>query len=83
MEKCIGALKIALIGKQWQGLNEEDRNKMRDFATFVSVIYVRHWFQSPLANCAARLDLTLYGNIFRYRKINGTLAFKVWNLWKL
>ena len=80
MEKCIGALKIALIGKQWQGLNEEERRKMRDYATFVAVIYVRHWFQSPLANCAARLDLTLYGNILRYRKINGTLAFKVRNL---
>ena len=79
MGKCIGALKIGLLGSQWQGLGEEDRKKMRDFAIFVSVIYVRHWFETPLATCAARLDLRLYGNILRYRKINGTLAFKVRN----
>ena len=67
MEKCIGALKIALIGKQLQGPGEEDSKKMRDYAIFVSVIYIKHWFKTPLATCAVRHDLTLYGNILRYK----------------
>ena len=77
MSKDIGALKIALIGNQWQGLGEEDKMKIRDFATFVAVLYVRHWFQTPLSAAAARLDLTLYGNILQYRKVNGKIAFEV------
>ena len=77
MSKCIGALKIALLGNQWQGLGEDDRRKIRKFATFVAVLYVRHWFQTPLSAAAARLDLTLYGNILCYRHVDGKIAFEV------
>ena len=77
MGKCIGALKIALLGRQWQRLGEEEERQIRQFATFVAVIYVKYWLQSPLPTAAPRLDLTLYDNILQYRKVNATIALKV------
>ena len=76
MSKCIYTLKLNLLSKVFK-MSEEETRCVKELAVFITIFYVRLWFQSTFAISAARNDLQFMANILRYREQDSALAWIV------
>jgi hypothetical protein len=65
MAKIIYSIKICLFRSQFQ-MTHREITGMQRFAAFSTIIYVRAWFQAPLAVAAPSNDLSLLKQLVRY-----------------
>ena len=76
MSKGIYIIKIHLLSQQFEMSGTEKSHVERIFI-FTVIVYARPWFLSPLASCAARVDLVFQRVVLKYREIEPTVAFNV------
>jgi len=75
MAKAIYALKIFIFREQFI-LSDGDFNAMRDICLFIIIIYVKMWFQAPIAVMAPNEDLKFIKNLIQYRQIDQGISEK-------
>ena len=80
MMRVIYSLKLVTLESAIQQLDKgtitsnHDILKLRDFATFCSLVYCPFWFQCTVAVDAPKNLLKLYQNILCYKIVNDTLS---------
>ena len=68
MSKCLYCLKLFLLLNAFK-MSEVEKAQVEEISTFVVILYVKAWFQSPLPTAAARNDLTFLVNMSKYRLV--------------
>jgi hypothetical protein len=68
MAKMIYSIKICLFRSQFQ-MTQREITGMQRFAKFSTLVYVRAWFQAPLAVAAPSNDLLLLKQLVRYEDL--------------
>ena len=71
MSKVIYTLKIKLLSSIFK-MSEEEKCKIEEICSFVLILYVRAWFESPLPAIAARNDLSFMVKVMRFREVART-----------
>ena len=74
MSKGVYYLKMFLLSHHFQ-LSEEEQEQITKIVTFVLIIYLKSWFEAPLASSAARTDLEFQLKIIKYRLLEPKAAF--------
>lgn len=57
-------------------LTKRELKAITEICVFVVIIYVRYWFQAPVASSAPRIDLWLLKELNGFEKINKAIAKK-------
>lgn len=73
MAKIIYCLKIYLFRFERE-VDEKVLDALRNFNTFITIVYVKYWYLSPSSISAPRNDLNLVKDILLYRKVNENIA---------
>ena len=68
LSKCLYCLKLFLLLNAFK-MSEVEKAQVEEISTFVVILYVKAWFQSPLPTAAARNDLTFLVNMSKYRLV--------------
>ena len=71
MSKVIYTLKIKLLSSIFK-MSEEEKCKIEEISSFVLILYVRAWFESPIPAIAARNDLSFMVKVMRFREVART-----------
>ena len=74
MSKGVYYLNMFLLSHHFQ-LSEEEQEQITKIVTFVLIIYLKSWFEAPLASSAARTDLEFQLKIIKYRLLEPKAAF--------
>ena len=53
-------------------MSVEEKCKIEEISSFVLILYVRSWFESPLPAIAARNDLTFMVKVMRFKEVART-----------
>ncbi|CAH0562819.1 unnamed protein product [Brassicogethes aeneus] len=75
MAKSIYCLKIFMFRDQFK-LTKNELKAITEICVFVVTIYVRCWFQAPVATSAPRNDLWLLKNLKKFENINKAMSKK-------
>ena len=79
MSKILYTLKLCLLSSQYI-LDAATQDKIWECGKFQALIYVRYWFEAPLAAAAPLNDLEFYGKLLQWRFINGLQGFELQSL---
>ena len=75
MAKAIYCLKLFMFREQFK-LTKRELKVITEICVFVVIIYVRWWFQAPVATSAPRNDLWLLKNLKNFETIKKVMSKK-------
>lgn len=75
MAKAIYCLKLFMFKDQFK-LSKKELKAITEICVFVVTIYIRCWFQAPVATSAPRNDLWLLKNLKKFENINKAMSKK-------
>lgn len=75
MAKTIYCFKLFMFKDQFK-LTKRELKAITEICVFVVIIYVKYWFQAPVASSAPRNDLWLLKNLKSFENINKNMSKK-------
>ncbi|GBP85747.1 hypothetical protein EVAR_97243_1 [Eumeta japonica] len=75
MAKAIYCLKLFMFRDQFK-MTKRELKAITEVCVFVVMIYIRCWYQAPLATSAPRNDLWLLNNLKKFENINKAISKK-------
>ena len=77
MSKCIYILKLSLLLNVFK-MSDDEKVQVVEVSKYILILYVKHWFESPLPTAAARNDLSFMVNILKYRlEVKPSISFSI------
>ena len=77
MSKCIYILKMSLLLDMFK-MSADEKTQVVEVSKYILILYVKHWFESPLPTAAARNDLTFMVNVLKYRLlVKPSISFSI------
>ena len=77
MSKVIYLLKLFLLLNMFK-MSEDEKIQVVEVSKYILILYVKHWFESPLPTAAARNDLTFMVNVLKYRvMVKPSISFSI------